>query len=143
MPLCKYLVQAVWTWSSTCPNLFIVPSASVCHAVRLGKHSGLHSVWFKKAGSFWALLKGIKQQAIMEFLVRENEAAIKIHQWFLAFCGADTVDLSAVCHVRKSGDCGRNVDQPQAVQLKIWTGEKKMNLFKKINLFFREPKLKS
>jgi hypothetical protein len=28
-------------------QLVLVPLASVCHVVRLGLHSGLHSVWFK------------------------------------------------------------------------------------------------
>jgi len=32
-------------WSGTCPNLFSVPWASVCHAVRLGRQSfALYSV---------------------------------------------------------------------------------------------------
>jgi hypothetical protein len=58
---------------------------------------------------------GIKQQAFTEFLMREDEAPIEIHQWLLAFCGADNVDVNTVCHcVRKSWDSGRNVDQPQS-----------------------------
>lgn len=115
MPPYKYLTQAIWTWSSICPSLFIPPLASVCHAVRLGLLSGLHSVWFKIDDLFWAVLKGIKQQAFMEFLMRENEAPVEIHEWLLAFCGADTVDVSTVCHcVRKWKDSGRNVDQPQS-----------------------------
>jgi hypothetical protein len=61
------------------------------------------------------MLKAIKQQSVMEFLVRKNKAPIKIHQWLLAFCGADIVDVSTVCHcVRKLRDSGRNVYQPQS-----------------------------
>jgi len=48
------------------------------------------------------MLKAIKQQAVMEFLMRKNETPIEIRQWLLAFCGADIVDVSTVCHcVRK------------------------------------------
>jgi hypothetical protein len=67
---------------------------------------------------FWAMLKGIKQQAVMEFLMSEDEVPIKLHQWLLAFCGADTVDVSTVCHcTRKSRDSGRNADQPESGML--------------------------
>jgi len=61
------------------------------------------------------MLKGIKQQTVREFLMHEYEARVKIHQWLLAFCGADTVDVSTVCHcMRMSRDSGRNVDQLQS-----------------------------
>jgi hypothetical protein len=30
MPLQRYLMQVVWAWSGTCPNLFVVPWALVC-----------------------------------------------------------------------------------------------------------------
>jgi hypothetical protein len=47
--------------------------------------------------------------------MRKNEAPIKIHQWLLAFCGADIVDVSTVCYcMRKLRDSGRNVYQPQS-----------------------------
>jgi hypothetical protein len=75
----------------------------------------LHSFCFKIGDLFWAMLKGIKQQAVTEFLMRENEAPVEIHQWLLAFCGADSVDISTVCHcLKRSRDSGRNVDQPQS-----------------------------
>jgi hypothetical protein len=49
-------------------------------------------------------MKCIKQQAVIEFLMHENETPVGIHQHLLAFHGADTVNISTVCHwVRKGG----------------------------------------
>ena len=40
MSLHMYLMQAVWPWNCTCPNLFTVGPASVCHAEWLAKCGG-------------------------------------------------------------------------------------------------------
>jgi hypothetical protein len=72
MPPPKYLMQTVWFWCDTCPNLFIVPWASVCCEVRLGKHSGLRYIQFKMDNSFSTILKLFKQWAVIEFLMHRN-----------------------------------------------------------------------
>lgn len=66
MPLWKYLAQAMWPWSRTCPNLFLVLWASVCHRV-------CH-IMFIMDGSFSAVLKCIKQWMAVEFLTPKSEA---------------------------------------------------------------------
>jgi len=43
--------------------------------------------------------------------MHKNETPIEIHQWLLAVCGEDTLDISTVlCWVRKLRDSGRNLD---------------------------------
>jgi hypothetical protein len=48
--------------------------------VGLGKHSGLHWIWFKMDESFSTVPKHIKQQAVIEFFMPKNETPTKIHQ---------------------------------------------------------------
>jgi hypothetical protein len=98
MPPCMNLMQAVWPWSGTCPNFFTFPWALVCHVVWLGKYSCVCCIPFKMDDLYQTTSKHIKQWAVLEFLTHENETPIKIHQWFLAFYGEDTVGIS-VCTV--------------------------------------------
>ena len=78
-----------------CPNLFTVPSASVCHVLLLGNILVcvvFHSKWMTCS----QLSRHIKQQAVVEFLTNVNDILIQIRQRLLAFYGEDTVDLSTV-----------------------------------------------
>ena len=92
--LCTYLMQAVWPWSGTCPNLFTVSWALVCHVVWLGKCSCVCCIPFKMDDLFQTMSKHIKQWAVFEFLTHENETPIEIHWWLLAFYGEDIVGIS-------------------------------------------------
>jgi GH43 family beta-xylosidase len=67
-------------------------------------------------GSFSTLSKHIKQWAVIDFLMHENETSIEIHEWLLVYYGEDTVDMSTVhCWIRKSRD-SRNLDMNNQLQ---------------------------
>ena len=68
-------------------------------------------------GSFSAVSKHIKQRAVIDFSMHENEISIEIHEWSLAYCDEDTVDMSTVhCWVRKSRDSSRNLETNNQLQ---------------------------
>jgi hypothetical protein len=119
MPLQKNLKHTAWPWSSTCPNLFIVPWASVCHVVGLGKHSGLNWIWFKMDDSVSTVLKHIKQQADTEFFMPKNETPNKIHQNYWIYM-VKILWTKILWHFweRKSRDSGRYMD----LNDHLWSG---------------------
>ena len=66
-----------------------------------GKHSDLQRVGFKMDDSLSTASKRIKQAAVNEFLIHENEIPIGIHWWLLAVHGEDNVGI--LCAVRGNG----------------------------------------
>jgi hypothetical protein len=59
---------------------------------------------------FSVMSKNMKQRAVTEFFMHENETHFRIHHQLLAFYGEDTVDIAVCQWVRKSRDRGRNLD---------------------------------
>jgi hypothetical protein len=89
MPPWRCCMQAVWPWSGDYLNLFIVPWASVCHGVWLGKHC-LHFIWFKTCFQpHWSVSK----QRFIEFLTHTNSTPIGIHWKLISFYTKHTVDV--------------------------------------------------
>jgi hypothetical protein len=148
MPARKYLTQAVWSWSSTFPNVFIVSWATFSHAEWIGKRSDLSCAGCRMDNSFSTVSKHIKQWAVIEFLTYENETPISIYQRLLAW--RYLVISTVCCWVRKSRENGRNWDlnnhvqcgRPVGVFLSL-NSKSLTNLFSRINIFLREPYQKS
>lgn len=144
MPPCKYLTQAVWSRSSTFPNVFIVPWASFCPAECFGKHSDLCCTMCIMDNSFSTVSKRIKQWAVIEFLTHENETPINTYQRLLAW--RYLVISIVCCWVRKSRDSGRNWDLNNHVQcgrpvnaVLSLDSKSLTNLFSRIDIFLRKP----
>jgi hypothetical protein len=83
MPLWRHLAQAMWPWSRTCRNLFLVLWASVCHRV-------CH-IMFIMDGSFSAVLKCIKRWIVVKFLMPKSETLqswlVRIGLLWCRYCG--------------------------------------------------------
>ena len=92
-------VALKWTWC----QLAHCSSSSILEWVQPGKHSTLHCMWFKMDDSFSTALKCIKQGAVIEFWMHENEIPIRIHWRLLAFHGEDNVDVLCIVGSENQG----------------------------------------
>jgi len=94
----------------------------------------------------FSAVSNIKQLAVTEFFMHENEAAIGIHRQLLAVYGEDIVNISTVhCWVRKLRYFGGNLDlkglplcSVPVITTHDVNRQKSTNLFKEIDEFLRE-----
>lgn len=99
----RYLVQVVWPWSRTCPNLFTDPWAAVFHNVQLVKLNVLCCIWFKMDDSF-STMSSSNSQKLPSFWGTIMKLPSELS-------GEDTMNIGTLCsRVEKSRDSARNLD---------------------------------